>query len=211
VRLADAQVRRWAVPATLVTVLIALSLLVTIDRGAAALAVDRPVTHWAVGARTTGWTAFFRGITNLGNPGVAFTGGLVLVVFTVFRSRLAALLLLVATLVRPLLSTAVKDLTDRARPPVHHLVVAGGASYPSGHVLAATVFWGAVPATVLVWSAARGFVRTASAFAVAAVIVVAASRVYLGVHWLSDVIAGALFGSLLLVPLYRVALSKLDR
>lgn len=196
--------RRDAPVAAAVLGFVALAVLVSIDHGAAALHVDRPVTDWAVAHRSADRTAFFRGITNLGNPGVAFVGGLVLAVFAAVRSPFTGLLLLLVALLRPLASTVVKDVTDRARPPVHHLMQAGGASFPSGHVLAATVLWAAVPVTMLVWSAARGFVRTAVVFAAFAVVAVAISRIYLGVHWLTDVIGGAWLGALLLVPVYRL-------
>ena len=71
-------------------------------------------------------------------------------------------------------------------------------------MLAAAAFWGAIPVVLLVWAAARGFVVTATAFAAAAVFVVAVSRVYLGVHWFTDVLGGAALGALLLVPVYRM-------
>ena len=196
--------RRWVLPAALALVLVTLALLATIDHGAAALDADRPITNWAVADRTPAWTGFFRAITNLGNPGIAFVGGLVLAVFAVFRSLWTAVLILLLTLARPLASTVGKDLIDRSRPTGHALVVAGGTSFPSGHVLAATAFWGAVPVVLLVWSAARGFVVTATAFAAAAVFLVAVSRVYLGVHWFTDVLGGAALGALLLVPVYRM-------
>lgn len=196
--------RPWLAPTVGVIALVVLVALVSVHHGSVALDVDRPVTHWAVDERSSGWTAFFRGITNLGNPGLAFAGGLLLAVLAVFRSPFTALLLLLVALVRPLTSTVFKDVLDRARPGVPHLVTASGTSFPSGHVLAAVVFWGAVPVTMLVWSAARGFVRAALAFAVLAAFLVACSRVYLGVHWLSDVIGGALIGTLLLTPVYRL-------
>ena len=202
--------RRTVLPLAGVIAFVVLTLLAAVDRGAVALDIDRPVTDWAVDERTSGWTAFFRGITNLGNPGLMFVGGLVLAAFAVARSRFTAVLLVALACVRPLASSAVKDLLDRARPPVHHLTSAAGGSYPSGHVLAAMVFWGALPVTLLLWGAARGFVRTAVVLAAVAVTLVAASRVYLGVHWLTDVIGAALLGALLLVPVYRAGLSKLD-
>lgn len=196
--------RTWLLPALGVVVFVALVLLVSVHRGAAALEVDRPVTHWAVSERSSGWTAFFRGITNLGNPGVVFVGGLALAAVAAFRSVFTGVVLLAAALLRPVVSTVVKDPVDRPRPPVVHLVSAAGSSFPSGHVLAAVVFWGAVPVALLVWSAARAFVRAAAVVAVLAAVVVACSRVYLGVHWLTDVVGGALLGALLLVPVYRL-------
>jgi undecaprenyl-diphosphatase len=196
--------RQWALPASLAVVLVVLALLAAIDHGAAALHVDRPITNWAVAHRTPAWTSFFRAITNLGNPGVGFVGGLALAVFAAFRSLWTAVLILLLTLARPLASTVVKDLTDRSRPPVHALVQTTNSSFPSGHVLAAAALWGAVPVVLLAWSAARGFVVAATAFAAAAVFFVAVSRVYLGVHWFTDVLGGAALGALLLVPVYRM-------
>lgn len=197
-------VRRWAVPAALALVVLVLALLAAIGRGSAVLHLDRPITDWAVAHRTPGRTGFFRAVTNLGNPGIAFVGGLILAVFAVFRSRWTALLVLLVTLARPLASALVKAAVDRSRPPVLALMHATNSSFPSGHVLAATVLWGAIPVVLIVWDAARGFLITASVFAVVAVLVVAASRIYLGVHWFTDVLGGAALGALLLVPVYRL-------
>lgn len=92
-------------------------------------------------------------------------------------------------------------IVGRERPPVPHL---DGEpitlSYPSGHVAAAAVTYGAL-AVVVLWHSGRRAVRMAACvwcgFAVASVAV----ALYLGMHYLSDVVVGALLGaaSLLLV------------
>ena len=96
-----------------------------------------------------------------------------------------------------LLNSLVKVAVDRVRPvlpdPVAH---AGGMSFPSGHAQSATV---AASVLLLVFlPALRGNPRRrrlAVAAAVAWVVVVAFSRVGLGVHYLSDVLAGVVLGS----------------
>lgn len=91
------------------------------------------------------------------------------------------------------LNNALKQLIDRERPAVLQLTVFGGSSFPSGHTAAAAACWAAIALVV-----ARRWSRPARAVAAALAIVlataVAASRVLLGVHWLTDVIAGALVG-----------------
>jgi undecaprenyl-diphosphatase len=88
------------------------------------------------------------------------------------------------------LVTLLKDLGDRARPPVAHgdiealVSVPASASFPSGH--AATAFAGATAIALL---APRLRVPV---FALAAL--VALSRIYLGVHYVLDVIAGSALG-----------------
>ena len=170
---------------------------------AAAFAVDHPVERWVSGHRTAGATSFFRAATNLGSPGPAFVLGLVLAAFAAFRSVRVAGAVLVVTLARPLVSTLIKELTDRQRPQLSALVPAAGQSFPSGHTLAATVVWGCLPAVMLAWRAGRDLVQPAVALAVLVVVTVAASRVYLGVHWVSDVVGGAVLGGLLLVVVLR--------
>lgn len=101
-------------------------------------------------------------------------------------------------LVGSLLQQVLKAVVDRPRPvwpdPVDS---AHYAAFPSGHAMTATFVCG-----LLVWllhhcGAARGLRRTALALAVVSVAGVGVTRVWLGVHWATDVLGGWLLGTLL--------------
>jgi undecaprenyl-diphosphatase len=73
------------------------------------------------------------------------------------------------------------------------MVSSGGSSFPSGHSATAAACWAAI-ALVASRRMRLGRRRWAAALAVTIAVLVAASRVMLGVHWLTDVIAGAIVG-----------------
>jgi membrane-associated phospholipid phosphatase len=93
-----------------------------------------------------------------------------------------------------IITTTVKELADRARPTLNPIAETLGPSFPSGHSSWSAAFFAA---TALL--AIRGRSRRARALIVGActagAVTIAATRVLLGVHWLSDVIAGLALGS----------------
>ena len=95
---------------------------------------------------------------------------------------------------------------DRARPSVPHLDEAPPtSSFPSGHTAAAVCFYGAVAAIIL-WHNRSRWVNIIAVVVCAAVpLLIAGSRVYRGMHYPTDVLAGLLLGSLwLTVVVYYV-------
>ena len=84
---------------------------------------------------------------------------------------------------------------DRPRPPIPHLdSIPPTGAFPSGHSAAAVAFYGAI-AIIVCWHTRNRFARSiAIAAAVLVPLVVGTSRMYRGMHHLSDVVVGLLIG-----------------
>ncbi|MFD3974549.1 phosphatase PAP2 family protein [Streptomyces cyaneofuscatus] len=110
-------------------------------------------------------------------------------------ARVLALWVAAASLLGSLLSQGVKAAVDRERPrwpdPVDS---AHFAAFPSGHAMTAVVSCGLLLWLLRLYGAGPALWAGAVAVAVVSVIGVAVTRVYLGVHWLTDVVGGTLLG-----------------
>jgi undecaprenyl-diphosphatase len=153
---------------------------------------------WAVARelRTPGATAFFTAWTLIGTP--VGLGILVLSVAAVLlaRGRRWLPVFLVAT---PLggwaLNSLLKAIFARARPDLTLALSASHSySFPSGHAMMSVAAFGALAYAALRLASEPWMRSAALAFASCAAAAVALSRVYLGVHWVSDIVAGAAAG-----------------
>ncbi|MGD8189597.1 phosphatase PAP2 family protein [Brevibacillus ginsengisoli] len=108
--------------------------------------------------------------------------------FLKHRSELVLFIAVVAG--SGIMNQVLKSLFHRNRPSLHQLVEAGGFSFPSGHSMEAAAFYGIL--TYLLWRhidshAERGILVFLST---AMIILIGVSRIYLGVHYPSDVLGG---------------------
>ncbi len=154
--------------------------------------VDAESHRWAASQRSPGATRFFVFVTMAGAPVPLALIILAACVALAMKRRWPLLVyLLVTSVVGALLVVQLKIYFARARPDLAEAIrQAHGYSFPSGHAMGAMVVAGA-----LAYLGYRAFASArARAAAVAAattfVLAVALSRVYLGVHWISDVAAG---------------------
>jgi membrane-associated phospholipid phosphatase len=160
--------------------------------------MDANVHGWAVTRRNSGATLFFGIMSVVGGPvGLASILAVVAVALMIARRWRWLIYLTVTAAGGALLDLELKRFFARARPELAEaLRTAHGYSFPSGHAMGSTVAFFA-----LSYIAFRVFPQwrwkaAALALATTLVLSVALSRVYLGVHWISDVGAGIVAGLL---------------
>jgi undecaprenyl-diphosphatase len=160
-------------------------------------AVDRAILLAVARARTPWLTIAAIDVTALGSITlVALFSAFTLVVLLVLRDRLGALQMLAASVGAGILTLVTKDIIERTRPEVgQRLITVSGFSYPSGHSLSTSALYLTIAIIAGRYVQHLG-ARVAIFVAVSAVVIlVGASRVYLGVHYPTDVVSGISLGA----------------
>jgi membrane-associated phospholipid phosphatase len=175
------------------------ALLEDVTAGEGIALIDHPVARFVAAHRTSRLTAVMKGVSWVGGPaGIAVFALVCAGVVSVMRRNWSAVIVVTAgTGGIAAINAVLKALIGRSRPPLAQAVdTAAGYAFPSGHAASATATL-AVLAYVAMHrlrsTAARSAAWAASAAGAA---LVSMSRVYLGVHWLSDVLGGMLVGAL---------------
>jgi undecaprenyl-diphosphatase len=135
-------------------------------------------------------------VTSLGSPTVAIMFAVVsFTVLWVLRDRIGAARVITATVGAQIWVQIIKRILERPRPTIlPYLVEFSGFSFPSGHTLVATAAYGTLAAVLCRHVRGSGARIAISIPFWTVVILVALSRVYLGVHYPSDTAGGVLMG-----------------
>lgn len=125
-------------------------------------------------------------------------------VMLVLGRQLPAALLVLATMPARHLSGRLKALLDSPRPSAELVRItehASGLGFPSGHVLGATLLYGALFYLAPRVVPQRGMRLAVQTVALVMIVLTGVSRVYVGAHWPSDVLGGYLWGTITLLVL----------
>lgn len=173
--------------------------------------LDEKVTSFVISNRNKGLTDYFRLVTHLGDRNAYlvltfFLAGFFWIKYKSWRYILQTALVL-------MLSTAsniiLKKVINRARPSLEHLVTVNTLSYPSGHAMSAMAFYGFLIFLCLRYNM-QTWIRYFFIGVLALLIVsIGISRIYLGVHYPSDVAAGYI-GGLIWVTFCAIVFSLMD-
>ena len=163
-----------------------------------AVLTDPGVTRSVVDHRVAWATALMKGVTWLGSNVVMIPLVVLVGAYFLFRDRdwRPAAFMAAALVGANVTYRLVKSWVGRPRPPGSlHLIEVSGFSFPSGHATVAVACWGLA---ALLIGAGRSIRAKLVVWAAAVLIVglVGLSRIYLGVHWWTDVVAGFALGGL---------------
>jgi len=158
--------------------------------------LDTRFAAWLHEHATEGWTTFFENVTRLGNVPVLAAVTLVAAI-VLARKRLTSELelLLLAAIGAQILTVGLKLGFERERPFFPDpLATESTYSFPSGHASVSLAVYGTIGYIAARHATTKGRQIWILAAAAALVLLIGFSRLYLGVHYLSDVIAGFSLG-----------------
>lgn len=159
-------------------------------------AIDTQITDHIISFRTPALTEFFLWMTHIGDIyGYLIVGGIfILVSAIVFKSwkyiAQISFVLVLATVSNMIL----KRFIDRARPDIEHLVSVESLSYPSGHAMSAMAFYGFLIYLIYRFKISPFLKMGAIVLFILVILSIGVSRIYLGVHFPSDIAGGFVAG-----------------
>jgi membrane-associated phospholipid phosphatase len=157
--------------------------------------LDSSAAAWGNDHATHTSTRLMTWVTDFGDVPLFAIIGVVVLLYELRRrpNRWIVPFTLVVVIGDKLITNAIKDLADRARPTLNPIAETLGPSFPSGHSSTAASFYAALALIMARGRSARARALLAgSAGGIAAA--VATSRVLLDLHWVSDVVAGVMLG-----------------
>lgn len=197
---------QWAV--VLFSLFIVIDFIIKI-LGGEILQLDRFFHHLIVeNLRSDFLTPVMKFITILGGSYVVI--GIAVLSFLILSNKRWSFLISLNLVFVFLLSQGLKFLIQRERPFGYHLVIEKGFSFPSGHSMVSAAFYGFI-IYLISQNCKSKIVKVCSVVLVIIfILLIGISRVYLGVHYMSDVIAGFFLSAFYLILYIKVINQYID-
>lgn len=159
--------------------------------------IDQPIIHFVRGNLTSSKTLFFSTMTKFGDTStvVLLTVVLAAGLFFFFKEKVAAIWLVInSALIQGAGNTILKLLFNRPRPLGEHLVAASGTSFPSGHSMGSMLLYGTLILLLPKFIKTKPLCLGIQILFALIILSVGTSRIYLGVHYPSDILGGFSMG-----------------
>ena len=162
---------------------------------------DQMVYDVIIAGRNDFFDFYFTTVTKLGNTSIII---FVVILFVIIARNRHALFLVVSSIDCFLLTTIFKHFVGRSRPTELKLIEQGGYSFPSGHTMFAVCIYGYLFYLAITKIKNKILRYIVSILLLLVILSIGVSRIYVGVHFASDVLAGYLLGVCYLLLLIEV-------
>jgi undecaprenyl-diphosphatase len=156
--------------------------------------------------------AFFIFMSSIGSSKFLYPALFLVSLYLLIKKLHVAIMMVWVNLVGVrLLNTSIKSIYQRERPSLEHIVDASFYSFPSGHAMNAMAFYGMLALLVLFITGNRKIKVLAILISSMIILLIGMSRIYLGVHYPLDVLAGFIAGAAWLTLLIGIWLKIRSR
>lgn len=167
---------------------------------------DTYVYDFIISFRNSFLDHYFITVTKLGNTSIVVL--VVLILALIFRNRYS-IFLIVSSIDSVILNTIFKYIIQRPRPNELRLISQSGYSFPSGHAMISICLYGYLCYLAFTKIKNKVYKYVVSTILILVILSIGVSRIYVGVHYASDVVAGYLLALSYLVILIEVT-KKID-
>lgn len=156
--------------------------------------IDREVYEFIYASESFITTALMLGFTQIGEVISMIILSLIMIaILMLYKLKIHTLFLVISMLTSSIMIPVMKNAFDRERPSLLRLIDISGFSFPSGHATGSSIFFGSLMAIIRKTSLNnKSILYALCAFFI---LMISSSRVYLGVHYPTDVIAGITIGT----------------
>lgn len=151
------------------------------------ISFDNKIYNFLIKLRSPFFDTFFKGITEFANPIPVI---IILALFGIFLKRNDEILLSTNVLVTLLMNQVLKHIIQRPRPSHLRLIKEGGYSYPSGHSMIAACLYATLIYIILKRIDNKLLKGVLIILLTILIVLIGCSRIYVGVHYPSDVLGG---------------------
>lgn len=153
-------------------------------------------------------TNFFKIVTNFANYIVVII--LCILSFIFIKNKWYGVIISIDAINSTVINKILKSIFVRPRPEILRLVKEGGYSFPSGHAMASFSFYGFIIYLVYKSNIDIKYKRIIYIFLTLTILLIGISRIYLGVHYASDILAGYIMAGIHLI-IYTYLIEKMKK
>jgi len=169
--------------------------------------IDNEVYEFIYSSESFITTSIMLGYTKIGEVWSMILLSLLIVCYLMLkRMKIEALFFALSMILSGILNPLLKNIFDRERPTLLRLIDITGFSFPSGHAMGSCAFFGSL-AILISKNTSSSFKPYFIGLCVFTILMISISRVYLGVHYPTDIIAG-IIGGIVCILLSQLILNK---